>query len=942
MANGKDAMLEGNTSVKDLIREFNWDDTPLGDKRSWPAPLKISVSICLNSRLPAIVLWDNDLIQIYNEPYRKLIGEKHPAAFGSKAKTSCVKRQWDEVSTVLKEVIREGKSVIVENHRFTTAPDNHPVEPAYTVSYSPIYMESAVKGIFISVIDNADKHVSNPFEQNKYFQHLMIQAPIALSILSGPEFIIDVANKNMLTLWGRTAEQVINKPLLEVIPDVLEHGHEILLNKVYHTGESSVVNEMPLQGNLFVKLLYEPFYENDGNISGISMLAFDITEQVSVRKRIEESELRLKLALEAGNIGTFEWKIPESKFLYSDRLANIFGYNDTTGLLQKDLGDRIHPDDQPIRLSAHKNAFETGKLFYEARVVWPDESIHWVRLNGKVVYDSDQKPLRMYGTAIDITEQKNTAESLELLVSERTLQIKQQNEELKLSEERYHKMIGEVQEYAIILLDRDGIILNWNKGAEKIKGYEASEIIGKHFSIFYRQEDRDNNMPEKLLRLAIQHGKAVDENWRVRKDKTLFWGSISITALHNDQNDVIGFSKVTRDLTERKEADDKLRIFTDELRLKNEALRLSEERYYKMIAEVQDYAIILLDTKGTILNWNTGAEKIKGYSANEIVGKDFSIFYTKSDYENGLPQILLQKARVEGKASHEGLRVRKDGSQFWGNIVITALHNNDGEIIGFSKVTRDLTEKKSTEDKLREYTRELEVQNKELEQFAYIASHDLQEPLRKIQTFSEIIQRHLKADESIHTYFEKIRSSAKRMSMLIKSVLNYSNLSKSKEQFSPVNLNTLIEHVVADFEVVIAEKQAIVEWNSLPDVKGISAQLSQLFANLLSNSLKFADKKPAIKITAQIVTEKEVIHKPEHFAPGKYHEIAFADNGIGFEQQYADQIFTMFQRLHTRQQYSGTGIGLALCKKIMENHSGHIAAKAVPGEGATFYVYLPV
>jgi len=214
--------------------------------------------------------------------------------------------------------------------------------------------------------------------------------------------------------------------------------------------------------------------------------------------------------------------------------------------------------------------------------------------------------------------------------------------------------------------------------------------------------------------------------------------------------------------------------------------------------------------------------------------------------------------------------------------------------------------------------------------------------LRKIQTFSEIIQRHLKADESIHTYFEKIRSSAKRMSMLIKSVLNYSNLSKSKEQFSPVNLNTLIEHVVADFEVVIAEKQAIVEWNSLPDVKGISAQLSQLFANLLSNSLKFADKKPAIKITAQIVTEKEVIHKPEHFAPGKYHEIAFADNGIGFEQQYADQIFTMFQRLHARQQYSGTGIGLALCKKIMENHSGHIAAKAVPGEGATFYVYLPV
>jgi PAS domain S-box-containing protein len=204
----------------------------------------------------------------------------------------------------------------------------------------------------------------------------------------------------------------------------------------------------------------------------------------------------------------------------------------------------------------------------------------------------------------------------------------------------YKRMIEEIQDYAIILMDENGIIRNWNKGAEKIKQYTEEEIIGKHFSIFYLQEDLDTNLPQKLITEAKETGRAGQEGWRKRKDGTKFWGSITITAIHDDNEHVIGFCKVTRDLTEKKIAEDKL--------------RMSEERYHQMIAEVQDYAIILLSEDGIIENWNAGAEYIKGYTAQEVIGKNFELFYTWEDRASGLPGRLLNQARENGKAVQEG------------------------------------------------------------------------------------------------------------------------------------------------------------------------------------------------------------------------------------------------------------------------------------------------
>jgi len=415
-------------------------------------------------------------------------------------------------------------------------------------------------------------------------------------------------------------------------------------------------------------------------------------------------------------------------------------------------------------------------------------------------------------------------------------------------------------------------------------------------------------------------------------------------ALHDEEGVITGVMAIADEVTQQVAAKKALEEIIDKrtksLRLKNKELKDSEEKYHRMTEEIQDYAILLLDKEGTILNWNSGARKIKGYTEEEAIGKNFRIFYLPEDLESYLPEKLISVAVETGRAASEGWRIRKDGTTFWANVVITALHDEKGNVIGFSKVTRDLTERKIAEDTSKNYMLELEKQNAELEQFAYVSSHDLQEPLRKIRTFSDLLLGQF--PEGDHkNYLQKINSSAERMSNLIKDLLNYSRLNKEGEQFIPVNLNNILENVKTDLEVVIGQKKAVILSDSLPVIKGIPLQFNQLFLNLISNSLKFNTGEPLIKIKVQQAPLYETV-AAKLDNKWSYLKLTFSDNGIGFEPEYSEQIFTIFQRLNTQQKFSGTGIGLAMCKKIIDNHNGYIRASGQPGEGATFTIFLPI
>ncbi|MGQ2984365.1 PAS domain S-box protein [Flavobacterium sp.] len=425
---------------------------------------------------------------------------------------------------------------------------------------------------------------------------------------------------------------------------------------------------------------------------------------------------------------------------------------------------------------------------------------------------------------------------------------------------------------------------------------------------------------------------------------------LNVHPLIDGNNKVSGVLNMAIDITDKKIEEELLHKNEDRYRSLSEllekrvaertiSLKESEERYHKMIEEVQDYAIILLDRDGFILNWNLGAEKIKGYTDEEIVGRNFRIFYQDHDRESLLPEKLINEAHDTGRATHEGWRVRKDGSTFWGSIVITALHDDDDNIIGFSKVTRDLTEKKLTDDRMKNYAMEIEFRNKQLEEYAYIASHDLQEPLRKIQIFAEMLESNIGNEAMVKKNIEKINSAAQRMSNLIKDVLKYSQLSRADEMYETVDLNTVISTIKDDFELLIEQKNVQLKHEGLPVIKGIPIQLHQLFANLINNAIKFATDHPLIEICSSTADPVGANAYPGLNASRPFVKIKVKDNGVGFEQQYGEQVFKMFKRLTDN---SGTGIGLALCKKIVENHGGYIDVASEPGVGTEFTILLPV
>lgn len=544
-------------------------------------------------------------------------------------------------------------------------------------------------------------------------------------------------------------------------------------------------------------------------------------------------------------------------------------------------------------------------------------------------YKKDKTPLWVETRLSAIYDQEQKLAGYSCLMINRTAQKEKELAILK-REERYRLMVQGVRDYAIFLLDVNGYITTWNEGAQRTKGYRENEIIGKHFSIFYTSEDLQTNKPARELEIALATGKYEEEGWRIKKNGSVFWANVIITALFNENNELIGFSKVTRDLTERKENE--------------EVLRQSEERYRLLVEQLMDYGIFMLDEKGRISSWNEGARRIKGYNADEIIGKYFSIFYPREDILDGKPARELEIARAVGKYEEEGWRLKKNGERFWANVLITAVYNSEGQLVGYSKVTRDLTEKKHTEQALKDSSeryrilteslqktnKELSKANEELEQFASIVSHDLQEPLRTIKSFLQLIDLKLGEQEydNLQVYIGKSVNAANRMKSLIQNLLQYAQLNKSAPVYAYIQVDELIETALKNLQTAVDLSSATITIEAeIKTVWGDRIQLVQVLQNLLSNSLKFVDATaPEIKLKC--------------YESNGIPTFAVSDNGIGIAENDIHKIFEIFRRLNTKKEYPGTGIGLAICKKIVDRHQGRIWVESEKNKGTTFYFSL--
>ena len=491
--------------------------------------------------------------------------------------------------------------------------------------------------------------------------------------------------------------------------------------------------------------------------------------------------------------------------------------------------------------------------------------------------------------------------------------------------ELYRLLVESVRDYAIFALDPTGHVLTWNAGAQRFKGWTANEIVGRHFSIFYPPEDIATGKPERELREAVLHGSIEDEGWRIRKDGTRFWADVVITALRDDSGELVGFAKVTRDLTHRRNAD--------------EHLRASEERFRLLVQSVRDYAIFMLDPEGRVATWNEGAQRIKGYTAEEIIGRHFSAFYPAETRATGFPQHELEVAAAKGRFEDEGWRLRKDGSLFWASVIITALRDPTGALVGFAKVTRDLTERRQAEERAIADARrvaETETANRTKSEFLATLSHELRTPLNAIGGYAELLAMEVSGsiNESQRQYLERIETSQKHLLSLVNELLNLSRVEAGQIEYDlgPVPLLRLLTELEAmilpqarakDITFEIANCPAeVVAWAD-------AARAQQILLNLLSNAVKFTPPSGRIRIACSL-TEENI-------------GVSVLDTGPGIPKDKHEAIFQPFVQLgrSLTNPREGIGLGLAISRDLARGMSGDLKVSSQEGEGATLTLILP-
>ncbi|GAB3554340.1 PAS domain-containing sensor histidine kinase [Spirosoma fluminis] len=766
--------------------------------------------------------------------------------------------------------------------------------------------------------------------------NLVLNCPLPMALCWGSDQFCFFNDAYQLRLGSDVVHIAApGQPIGPHSPDIWQPDNS-LLDAVLTTGEAVCQSDQRVtvylhgeRNELNWTFSYSPVVGETGKSAGVLITIVETTEKVKASGRreaphepIQRAGYIAQLALEGADVGSFVIDLTDNNLTHSPTLARLFTGRETVNLTRAQLLTYVHPDDLSIREKAYREAARTGRLSYKARLVWDDGTIRWLKVHGTYLLDEQGVRTRFSGIAQDITEE-----------------VQAQHEQQKLL-----SLVENSADY-IAVSDTEGRLTYLNQAGRALSGLADQPLDNLRIQDFtVTSADQlphlndllgptgHDRLPQLVDLRHLQTGELIPCHANY----------VAITDPMNGQS--IGQGATLRDL--RPELASRQELIESEAKLQKANQRL------EMALDAARLGSYELDWATGRMTCNPQCKANFGLPADARFDFPDLLSVIVPEDRKRVETVVQESIETNGVYSCEYRVTWPDGSLHWVRASGRSTYDESGNPLKMVGVSLDITPEQVTQLKLErqveERTKELKTANQallrtnnELEQFAYIASHDLQEPLRKIQSFASLLQESQQSEELTDLYLDKITKSAQRMSALIKAVLNYSRLSKTDDQFRQIDLNGILESVLTDFELLIDQKEAHIQFDRLPTVLGIPLQLNQLLTNLIGNSLKFSNTGAQISISTGPATADQISQQPNLNPALSYVWIAVQDNGIGFDQQYADRIFTLFQRLGNSKTYSGTGIGLALCKRIVDNHNGVITAHSIVGQGATFTVYLP-
>ncbi len=933
--------LQGGGEMGILTESFPWADTPVGPIEQWPVSLKNTLGLLLPSKFPMFLWWGDSLVQFYNDSYRNVLGNdgKHPSALGQTAH-ECWTKVWNDIQPLI-EKVKLGESVWYEDLPLPVYRNGVYEDAYWTFSYSPVRNENGkIEGILVVCSETTEKvRVINDLTTSRNELEFAINAA-ELGVFDYNPFTNRFNGNDRLKEWFglapgdeillSTATDAIAEKDREKVIEAISNALKYELGGRYdieydivnpHTG---VVKSVHAKGKTWF---------NEENIAyRFNGTLQDITERIEIDKRLAKSEQNLRNIIMKAPVAMCIFKGETHVVeIANERILELWGKtaDDVLGKPQfEGLPEARFQGFEELL----DNVYRTGESFAAqgVPVTLPrDGEVKTVYVNFafEPYYDTDGVITGIIAVAIDVTTQVVAAEKLR--ESEQRLRSVLESAPFPIG-------IYEGREMKIALVNQS-IIDVWDKG---------SDIIGKtYFEVLPELATQD--IYPKLVEVFDTGKPYCARNERVDLvvdgELQTYYFNYDFTPLFDASGNVYGVMNTAADVTDLNVA--KLKV------------EQSERNFRNMILQAPVAMCILLGPQHVVDIANEMMLELWGKPVQDVMQRP--VFEGLPDARNQGLEELLDNVYNTGEtfiASEMPVELIRHGIKetVYQNFVYQPYKDGTGEILGVLAITIDVSAqviaRRKIEEVVKQRTAELEQaninlhrSNAELAQFAYIASHDLQEPVRKISIFAQMlgnrIQQHL--DETSQNYLDKIGTSASRMQALIRDVLTYSELVKKSDVFDEVHLMDIAKGTVTDYELMIEQKQAKVNFSNLPVIEAIPLQMSQLFGNLVSNSLKYSRPgvKPVINITAEKISKQEI--SAMELEDRQYYKLRFEDNGIGFGQEYADKIFNIFQRLHGKTDYSGTGIGLAICKKIVQNHHGYISASSVEGHGATFTIILP-